>query len=104
MDWFKVGGFCAHCNTVFEVLGYFYSYCRCQEARPSPTEDDNKRGNRKKEIDQIRKQYIREKEHNVVEMWEDDWNLYKTTTCVKEHLREALPYKRLLREERLLER
>ena len=32
------------------------------------------------------------------------WNLYKTTTCVKEHLRESFPYKRPLREERLLER
>ena len=31
------------------------------------------------------------------------WNLYKTTTCVKEHLRESIPYKRALREVRLLE-
>ena len=31
------------------------------------------------------------------------WNLYKTTTCVKEHLRESFPYKCPLREERLLE-
>ena len=31
------------------------------------------------------------------------WNLYKTTTCIKEHLRESFPYKRSLREERLLE-
>ena len=37
-------------------------------------------------------------------MWEFEWwNLYKTTTCVKEHLRESLPYKRPLREETLLE-
>ena len=37
-------------------------------------------------------------------MWECEWwNLYKTTTCVKEHLRESFPYKRPLREERLLE-
>ena len=28
---------------------------------------------------------------------------YKTTKCVKEHLRESFPYKRTLREERLLE-
>ena len=31
------------------------------------------------------------------------WNLYKTTTCVKEHLRESFPYKRPLREKSLLE-
>ena len=37
-------------------------------------------------------------------MWEcERWNLYKTTTCVKEHLRESFPYKRQLREESLLE-
>ena len=35
----------------------------------------------------MRKQYIKEKGYNVVEMWECKWwNLYKTTTCVKEHL------------------
>ena len=38
-------------------------------------------------------------------MWECEWwNLYKTTTCVREHLRESFSYKRPLREERLLER
>ena len=38
-------------------------------------------------------------------MWECEWwNLYKTTTCVKEHLRESFPYKRPLRVESLLER
>ena len=37
-------------------------------------------------------------------MWECEWwNLYKTTLCVKEHLRESFPYKRPLREERLVE-
>ena len=37
-------------------------------------------------------------------MWECEWwNLYKTTTCVKEHLRKTFPYKRSLREERMLE-
>ena len=37
-------------------------------------------------------------------MWECEWwNLYKTRTYVKEHLRESFPYKRPLREESLLE-
>ena len=37
-------------------------------------------------------------------MWECEWwNPYKTTTCVKEHLRELFPYKRPLREENMLE-
>ena len=37
-------------------------------------------------------------------MWECEWwNLYKMTTCVKEHLRGSLPYKRPMREKILLE-
>ena len=86
-------------------MGCFYHYCPCQEARPSPTEEDIERGNKKREMNQMRKQYIKEKGYHVVEMWECEWwNLYKTTTCVKEHLRESFPYKRPLREESLLER
>ena len=85
IDCFKVDGFCAHCNTVFEAMGCFYHYCPCQEARRlSLTDEDIERGNKKREMDQMRKQYIKEKGYNVVEMWECEWwNLYKTTTCVK---------------------
>ena len=104
IDCFKVDVFCAHCKTVFEAMRCFYHYCSCQEARPALTEEDIKRGNKKREMDQMRKQYIEEKGYNVVEMWECEWwNLYKTTTCVKEHLRESFLYKRPLREESLLE-
>ena len=85
-------------------MGCFYQYCPCQEASPSLTEEDIEHGNKKREKDQMRKQYIKEKCYNVVEMWEYEWwNLYKTTTCVKEHFRESFPYKRPLREESLLE-
>ena len=85
-------------------MGCFYHYFPCQEARLSLTEEDSERGNKKREMDQMRKQYIKEKGYNVVEMWECEWwNLYKTTTCVKEHLRESFPYKRPLREANLLE-
>ena len=104
IDCFKVDGFCAHCKSVFEALGCFYYYFPSQEARPSLSEEDIRRGNKKRELDQMRKQYIKEKEYNVVEMWECEWwNLYKTTACVKQHLRESIPYKRPLREESLLE-
>ena len=52
----------------------------------------------------MRKQYIKEKGYNIVEIWEREWwNLYKTTTCSKEPFRESIPYKRPLREESLLE-
>ena len=41
--------------------------------------------NKKRDISQMRKQYIKEKRYNVLEMWECEWwNLYKTTTCVED--------------------
>ena len=37
-------------------------------------------------------------------MWECEWlSLYKTITCVKEHLRDSFAYEHPLREETLLE-
>ena len=52
----------------------------------------------------MRKQYSKDEGYNVNEMFEcEQWNLYKTTTCAEEHLRESFPYKRPLREENLLE-
>ena len=104
IDCFKVYGFYAHCSTVLEAMGCFYLYCSCREARPSLTDKDIERGNKKRGVDQMRKQYIKEKGYTVVEMWGCEWwNLYKTTTCVKQHLRESFPYKGPLREESLLE-
>ena len=86
-------------------MGCFYHYCPCQEARLFLTENEIERGNKKREMDQMRKQYNKEKGYNVVEMWECEWlNLYETTKCVEEHLRESFPYKLPLREERLLQR
>ena len=61
IDYFKLDGFCAHCKTVFEAMGCFYHYCPCQEARPSLTEEDIERGNKKTEMDQMRKQYIKKR-------------------------------------------
>ena len=104
VDCSKVDGFCAHSNTAFEALGCFDRYCPCQGAPFYLTVEDIERGNKNGETDQMRKHYIKEKDYIVLEMWECElWNLYKTTTCVKEHLRESLPYKRALRKVRLLE-
>ena len=70
IDCFKADGFCAHCNTVFEALDCFYHYCPSQEARFSLIQDDIERGNTKREMDQMRKQYIKEKGYIVVETGE----------------------------------
>ena len=50
-------------------MGCFYLYCPCQEGRLSLSEENIERDNKKGESDQMRKQYIKEKEYNIVEMW-----------------------------------
>ena len=58
---FKEDGSCAYCNTVFEAMGCFYHYCPSQVGRLSLTEEEIKLGNKKKEMEQMRKQYIKKR-------------------------------------------
>ena len=67
IDHFSVDGFCSHCNTVFEAMGCFYHFCPCQELRSSLTEKDIKHGSRKRELDELRRSYIQEKNFTVIE-------------------------------------
>ena len=62
IDCLKVDGFCALCMTVFEAMGCFYHYCPCQEARPSLIEEGNERGNKKRELDQLRNSTSKKKD------------------------------------------
>ena len=103
-DCFSVDGFCSHCNTVFDTMGCFYHFFPCQELRPPLTEEDIKRGSRKRELDELRRSFIQEENFTVIEMWEGEWwRLYKTTTNVKLHIRENFPYRRSPTEHQLLE-
>ena len=103
-DCFSVDGFCSHCNTVFEAMGCFYHFCPCQELRPSFTEEDIKRGSRKRELDELRRSYIQEKGYTVIEMWECEWwRFSKTTNNVKLQIRENFPYIGSLTEQQLLQ-
>ena len=104
IDCFSVDGVCYHCNTVFEAMGCYYHYCPCQEARPSLTDTDIERGVKKRQQDEMRRDYIQQKGYQIVEMWECEWwRLYKTDATVKSHLRENFPYKRPLSEEGLMQ-
>ena len=101
---FSVNGFCSHCNTAFEAMGCFYHFRSCQELRPSLTEDDIKRGSRRRELDELRRDYIQQKGFNVIEKWECEWwRLYKTTTNDKLHIRENFLYRWSFTEQQLLE-
>ena len=103
IDCFSVDGIFCHCNTVFEAMGCYYHYCPCQEARPSLTDSDIERGVKKRQQDEMRRDYI-QKGYQIVEMWECEWwSLYKTDASVKRYLREIFPYRRPLSEEQLLQ-
>ena len=99
---FSVDGICYHCNTVFEAMGCYYHYCPCQEARPSLTDTDIERGIKKRQQDEMRRDYIQQKGYQIVEMWECEWwSLYKSP--IKSYLQAIFPYKRPFSEEQLLQ-
>ena len=81
-------------------MGCYYHYCPCLEARPSLTDTDNERGVKKRQQDEMLRDYIQQKCYQIVEMRECEWwSLYKTDASVKSHLRENFPYRRPLSEE-----
>ena len=96
IDCFSVDGICYHCNTIFEAMGCYYQYCPCQEARPSLTDTDFERRVKKRQQDEMCKDYIQQKGYQIVEMWECElWSLHKADVAsVKIHLRENFPYRR----------
>ena len=103
-DCFNVDGFFSQCNAVFEALGCFYHFCHCQEFCPSVTEEDIKLGCGKRELDELRRGNIQQKDFSVTEMCEYEWGrLHKTTTNVKLHIRKCFPYRRSLTEQQLLD-
>ena len=61
IDCFHVDGYCDHCKTVFEAMGCYYHFCSCQETRPSLSEQDIERGNKKRELDELRREHIKER-------------------------------------------
>ena len=70
IDCFSVDGFCSHCDTIFEALGCFYHFCECQEVQPCLTDEDIVKAQRKREMDELRQSYLREKNYSIIEMWE----------------------------------
>ena len=85
-------------------MSCFYHFCPCQELRPSLTEEDIKRGSRRRKLDELIRGYIQEKGFTVVEMWECEWwRLYKKSINGKLHIWENFPYRRSLTEQQLLE-
>ena len=60
-------------DTVFEAMGCFFHFCPCQESRASLSEEEMLRGIRKREHDEMRRDFLRNKGYNIVEVWECKW-------------------------------
>ena len=86
IDCLSIEGICNHCNTVFGAMGCYFHYCPFQEARPSLTDNEIMRGIKKREQNQLRKEYIQQKGYKIIEMWECN------DATVKNHLRTNFPF------------
>ena len=86
-------------------MGCYYHFCPCQETRPSLSDEDIERGNKKRELDDLRREYNCEKGYKIEEIWECEWwqNL-KTNEKIKNHIRSNFPYERTLSTDSLLEK
>ena len=103
IDCFNVDGFCAHCKTIFEAMGCYFHFCACQEARASMSEEETQKGLKKREYDELRRDYLRNKGYKVVEIWECNWwETVKGDESVKIHVRNNFPFKLPLTQESLL--
>ena len=70
IDCFNVYGFCAHCKTIFKAIGCYFQFCACQEARISMSEEETQRGLKKREYDELRRDFLRNKGYKNFEIWE----------------------------------
>ena len=68
-DLFGVDGIFYHYNTVFQAMGCYYHYCPCQEAGLSLQDTDIERRVKKRQQDEMRRDYIQQKDHQTVEIW-----------------------------------
>ena len=86
-------------------MGCYYLFYSCQETRPSLSEQDVERGNEKREMDELRREFIKEKGYNIQEMWECEWlEHFKTDSSVKNHVKKNFLYRRPLSTDSLLEK
>ena len=95
IDCFNADVFCAHCHTVFETMGCFYHCWSYQDVRRAPTEKTIQRGSKKRDLEEMRRQYIEEKGYTVVKMWECEWWNLHTTDVPKKNTRESRSHTRV---------
>ena len=103
IECFSMDGFCALCDTVFEAMGCYFHFCPCQESRASLSEEEMRRGIRKREHDQLRRDYLRNKGYNIVDVCECNWwERVKEEENVRNHMRKNFTFKLPRKQESLL--
>ena len=103
IDWFSVEGFCAHCNTVFEAMCCYSHFCPCQETRASLSEEEMQREIRKREQDELRGDYLRNKGYSINGVWERKWwERVNKEENVRNHVKKNFPFKLPVKQESLL--
>ena len=104
IDCFSVDVIFYHCNTVFEAMGSYFHYFRCQEACPSLTDDEVMRGIKRENKTKCARKIHNRKDTKIIKMWVCNWwKLYRTDAPVKSYLRATFPYKPPLSEEQILQ-
>ena len=53
-------------------MGWYYHFCPCQESRPSLSNKEVGRGNKRREMDEMRRACVNNKGYKVVDMWESE--------------------------------
>ena len=98
VDCFSVDGFCAHFNTVFEamVVISIFAHVTCQETQASLSEEEMQRGIKKREHDELRRDCLRYKGYNIIDVWECNWwESVKDEENLRNHIRKNFPFKLL---------
>ena len=84
IDCFIIDGFCALCKTIFEAMGCYFHFCAIQEARATLSEKETQRRLKKREYDELGRDFLRKKGYKVVEIWEcNSWETLKGDESVK---------------------
>ena len=94
IDCFNIDGFCALCKTISEAMGCYFKFCAIQEARASMSEEETQRRLKKREYDELGRDFLRNKGYKVVEIWEcNSWETLKGNESVKFLVKHNFPFK-----------
>ena len=78
----------------------FPFFCPCKEARASLSEDEMRRGTKRKEIDELRRVYLRNKRYNIAGSLTGEESV-REEKYVRNHVKKNFPLKLYLKQKSL---